>query len=181
VKVRKQETIGYAMVGLAVVLVLLGTVGFTVEGELTNITTPTVPERTFFADDPLPEQSFAVFVSATLTLTWDRDDIYVVIADEDEKNTCESQPTGIFNEGGSNSCGPFDTDLVASGSNGQDGLVWEVQEGTYFAGIGTLNQGGLPEGTMVDLAYSVDLQAGFATYFIFALIGVGGLAYSRVE
>jgi len=178
---RKQEIIGYSMVGVAVLLVLVGTVGFTVEGEITDITTPTFPERTFFADDPLPEQSLAVFVSATLTLKWDRDDVYVVIADEDEKNTCESQPPGLFNQGGSNSCGPFDTDVVASGNNGQDGLVWEVEKGTYFAGIGTLNQDGLPEGTTVDLTYSLDLKAGFATYFVFALIGIGGLAYSRVE
>jgi hypothetical protein len=53
---RKQEIIGYSMVGVAVLLVLVGTVGFTVEGEITDITTPTYPERTFFADDPLPEQ-----------------------------------------------------------------------------------------------------------------------------
>jgi hypothetical protein len=71
--------------------------------------------------------------------------------------------------------------LVASGSDGENGLRWEVQEGTYFAGIGTLNRDGLPDGTQVDLAYSVDLSAGFALYFVFALIGVAGLAYTRVE
>ena len=178
---RKQEKIGYGLVAVSLVLVLLGTAGYTAEGELNDITAPTFPERTFFADEPLPEQTLAVFVTATLTLTWDRDDIYVVIADEDEKNTCESQPPGLFNEGPSTSCGPFDTDLAASGNNGEEGLVWEVQPGTYYAGLGTLNQGGLPEGTQVDLAYSVHLKAGFATYFVFALVGIGGLAYPRVE
>jgi hypothetical protein len=178
---RKQEKIGYGLVVLAVLLMLAGTVGITVEGSITDITTPNVPERTFFAEEPLPEQSLAVFVSATLTLTWDREDIYVVIADEDEKNTCESQPPVLFNQGSSTTCGPFDTDLVASGSDGTNGLRWEVQEGTYFAGIGTLDQDGLPDGTQVDLAYAVDLSAGFALYFVFALIGVAGLAYTRVE
>lgn len=178
---KKQEKIGYGLVVAAVLLMLAGTVGISVEGTVDNITTPNLPERTFFADDALPEQSLPLFVSATLTLTWDRDDIYVVIADEDEKNTCESEPPGLFNQGASTTCGPFDTDLVASGNNGKEGLTWEVAEGTYFAGIGTLEQEGLPEGTQVDLAYSVDLTAGFALYFVFALIGVAGLAYTRVE
>jgi hypothetical protein len=178
---KKQEKVGYGLVVLAVLLMLAGTAGITVEGSITDINTPNVPERTFFAEEALPEQSLAVFVSATLTLTWDREDIYVVIADEDEKNTCESQPPGLFNQGSSTTCGPFDTDLVASGSDGTNGLRWEVQEGTYFAGIGTLDQDGLPDGTQVDLAYAVDLSAGFALYFVFALIGVAGLAYTRVE
>jgi len=178
---RKQEKGGYGLVVVAVLLMLAGAVGITLEGSITDITTPNVPERTFFAEEPLPEQSLAVFVSATLTLTWDREDIYVVIADEDEKNTCESQPPGLFNQGSSTTCGPFDTDLVASGSDGTNGLRWEVQEGTYFAGIGTLDQDGLPDGTQVDLAYAVDLSAGFALYFVFALIGVADLAYTRVE
>ena len=178
---RKQEKVGYGLVVVAVLLMLAGAVGITLEGSITDITTPNLPERTFFADEALPEQSLAVFVSATLTLTWDREDIYVVIADEDEKNTCESQPPGLFNQGSSTTCGPFDTDLVASGSDGTNGLRWEVQEGTYFAGIGTLDQDGLPDGTQVDLAYAVDLSAGFALYFVFALIGVAGLAYTRVE
>ena len=179
---RKQEKVGYGLVVVAVLLMLAGAVGITLEGSITDITTSKLPaQRTFFADEALPEQSLAVFVSATLTLTWDREDIYVVIADEDEKNTCESQPPGLFNQGSSTTCGPFDTDLVASGSDGENGLRWEVQEGTYFAGIGTLNRDGLPDGTQVDLAYSVDLSAGFALYFVFALIGVAGLAYTRVE
>jgi hypothetical protein len=178
---RKQEKIGYGIVAFAVLLMLGGTVGISVEGAVDDITTPNYPERTFFADEALPEQSLAVFVSATLTLTWDRDDIYVVIADEDEKNTCESQPPGLFNQGTSTSCGPFDTDLVASGNDGNEGLTWKVEEGTYYVGIGTLEQEGLPEGTVVDLTYTVDLSAGFALYFVFALIGIAGLAYTRVE
>ena len=61
--------------------------------------------------------------------------------------------------------------------------VWsgEVDSGVHYAGIGTMTQGGLPDGTEVNLTYDVHLRAGFGAYFLFALIGVGGLAYTRVE
>lgn len=180
--VRKQDKIGYGLVVVSVLLMLAGTVGFTLEGEVNDVPTPTVPNRTFFADEPLPEHTLGIFVTATLTLTWDRGDIYVVIAGEDEKKACESVPPGLINEGSTSSCKPFDNDVIAGGNDGEVGLEWKVEDGVYFAGIGTTSTTqGLPEGTEVNLDYSVDLQAGFASYFIFALIGVGGLAYTRVE
>jgi hypothetical protein len=178
---RKQQTIGYTTLLVAVLLGLLGTVGFSVEGELTGLQTPTVPERTFFADEPLPEHTLPLFVTATLNLNWDREDIYVVIVDEDEKKTCESQPPGIFNEGTTTACTPYDADVVAGATDGKKGLVWEVSEGIHFAGIGTFAEDGLPDGTALNLTYQVRFQAGFVTYFIIAIIGVAGFAYSRVE
>ena len=177
---RKQEKIGYALVGLSLVLVALGSIGFTTTGEVNDLPTPNVPEKTFFGDEPIPENGLSTFITAELTLTWDRNDIYVVIVDEDEKKTCESQPPGLFNEGTTTACTPYDADVLAAGNNGEEGLSWEVQPGVHYAGIGTVGDA-LPEGTEVNMAYSVHLQAGFATYFLFALMGVGGFAYSRVE
>ena len=147
---RKQEKIGYGLVGVAVVFLLLGSIGFT------------------------------TFISATVTLKWDRDDIYVVVADEDEKKRCESEPPGIFNQGTTMACGPYDADVLAGGTDGEEGLIWDVESGVHYAGIGTV-ENDLPSGVDVNMSYSVHLQASFATYFLFALIGIGGLAYSRVE
>ena len=179
---RKQDKIGYGLVVVSVLLMLVGTVGFTLKGEVNDVPTPIVPNRTFFADEPLPEHTLGMLVTATLTLTWDRDDIYVVIAGEDEKKACESVPPGLLNEGSTSSCKPFDNDVIVGGNDGEVGLEWKVEDGVYFAGLGTTSTAeGLPEGTEVNLDYSVDLQAGFVTYFIFALIGIGGLAYTRVE
>jgi len=178
--VRKQEKIGYALVGLSLVLLALGSIGFTTTGEVNDLPTPNVPEKTFFGEEPIPENGLSTFITAELTLTWDRNDIYVVIVDEDEKKTCESQPPGLFNEGTTTACTPYDADVLAAGNNGEEGLSWEVQPGVHYAGIGTVGDA-LPEGTEVNMAYSVHLQAGFATYFLFALMGVGGFAYSRVE
>ena len=177
---RKQEKVGYGLVALSLVLVVLGSIGFTTTGEITDLPTPNVPEKTFFGDDPIPENGLSTFITAELTLTWDRNDIYVVIVDEDEKKTCQSQPPGLFNEGSTTACTPYDADVLAAGDNGEEGLVWEVESGVHFAGIGTV-QDTLPAGTQVNMSYAVHLQAGFVSYFLFALVGIGGLAYTRVE
>ena len=177
---RKQEKVGYGLVALSLVLVVLGSIGFTTTGEITDLPTPNVPEKTFFGDDPIPENGLSTFITAELTLTWDRNDIYVVIVDEDEKKSCESQPPGLFNEGSTTACTPYDADVLAAGNNGEEGLTWDVQPGVHYAGIGSV-EGELPAGTQVNMFYDVHLQAGFVTYFLFALVGIGGLAYSRVE
>ena len=177
---RKQEKVGYGLVALSLVLVVLGSIGFTTTGEITDLPTPNVPEKTFFGDDPIPENGLSTFIAAELTLTWDRNDIYVVIVDEDEKKSCESQPPGLFNEGSTTACTPYDADVLAAGNNGEEGLTWDVEPGVHYAGIGTV-QNTLPAGTQVNISYAVHLQAGFVTYFLFAWVGIGGLAYSRVE
>ena len=175
---RKQEKIGYGVLVVVLLLFIVGTVGYTIEGEVNDVPTPNAPQKTFFADEPLPEQTLRTLVSATLTLTWDRDDAYVVIADEDEKNTCTSLPTGLFPN--SEGCGPTDSDVVAGGMDGQEGLTWDVEAGVYFAGVGT-NTEGLPQGSEVNIFYEVHIKADFVTYFILALIAAAGFAYTRVE
>ena len=112
---RKQEKVGYGMVAVAVLLTLGGSIGFVMDGEVNDIPTPNAPERTFFGDEPLPENGLSTFISARLTLTWDRDDIYVVIVDEDEKKTCEAPPPGLLNQGSTTACTPYDADVRAAG------------------------------------------------------------------
>ena len=177
---RKQEKVGYGLVALSLVLVVVGSVGFTTTGEINDLPTPNAPGKTFFGDEPIPENGFSTFITAELTLTWDRNDIYVVIVDEDEKSRCESPPPGLFNEGTTTACTPYDADVLAAGNNGDEGLVWDVQPGVHYAGIGSVEDR-LPAGTQVNMVYAVHLQAGFVSYFLFALVGIGGLAYSRVE
>ena len=76
-------------------------------------------------------------------------------------------------------CGPYDTDVIIGSTDGATGLTWQVESGTYYVGIGTFET--VPNGVEVNMEYSVHLQAGFALYFVFTLIGIFGLAYSRVE
>ena len=70
--------------------------------------------------------------------------------------------------------------MVVAGTDGEEGLTWDVESGVYYAGIGTAEES-FPGGVEVDISYSVHLQAGFVSYFLFALLGAGGFAYSRVE
>ena len=177
---RKQEKVGYGLVALSLVLVVVGSVGFTTTGEINDLPTPNAPGKTFFGDEPIPENGFSTFITAELTLTWDRNDIYVVIVDEDEKSRCESPPPGLFNEGTTTACTPYDADVLEAGNNGDEGLVWDVQPGVHYAGIGSVEDR-LPAGTQVNMVYAVHLQAGFVSYFLFALVGIGGLALSLIH
>ena len=172
----KRPKIGYALVGLCVLLTVVGSVGLTFTGDVEGIPTPNVPDRTFYADEPLPENGLSTFISARLTLTWDRDDIYAVIVHEDEKKRCESVPTGLLNTGSTTACGVYDADVLVSGDDGETGITWDVESGTHFAGIGTVSEAP-PAGTEVNMAYEVNLRAGFASYFLFALIGIAGSVF----
>ena len=175
----RQERIGYSMMGAALLLILAGTVGFTVEGT-TSIDVVTTGGKTVFANEALPEHALGAIVTAELTLNWDREDIYVVIVEEDEKSRCESSGTlGGFESG--NSCTANDADVIAVSVDGTEGLQWTVAPGVHYAGLGTVP--GAPSFTNSEVMfdYDVHLHASFGLYFIFFLLGIAGFAYSRMK
>ena len=175
----RQERIGYSMMGAALLLVIAGTVGFTVDGT-TSIEVVTTGGKTVFSNEALPEHSLGAIVTADLTLNWDREDIYVVIVDEDEKSRCESSGTlGGFETG--SSCTANDSDVVAGSTNGEEGLEWTVAPGIYYAGLGTLPGEPSLSSSEVVLDYEVHLHASFGLYFLFFLLWIAGFAYSRMK
>ncbi|MDA7463690.1 hypothetical protein N9M83_03105 [Candidatus Poseidonia alphae] len=175
----RQERIGYSMMGAALILVLAGTVGFTVEGT-TSIDVVTTGGKTVFSNEALPEHSLGAIVTADLTLNWDRDDIYVVIVDEDEKLRCESSGVlGGFETG--SSCTANDADVIAVGMDGTEGLQWTVAPGIHYAGLGTLPGAPSFSSSEVMFDYEVHLHASFGLYFLFFLLGIAGFAYSRMK
>ena len=84
--------------------------------------------------------------------------------------------TGTLNTGSTTACGVYDADVLVSGDDGKTGITWDVESGTHFAGIGTVSEAP-PAGTEVNMAYEVNLRAGFASYFLFALIGIAGSVF----
>jgi hypothetical protein len=180
----QSKTIGYSMAGLAVFIMLIGTIGYTVEGEVEDIPTLNIDGFVFFSEDPLPGNPVGLFVSADTTITWDRDDIFVVIADESKKNQCDGiRSTGggwIQSESGSKTCQYGDTGYEATASDGNTGVEWHVTSGEYYAGIGT-QSGTLPAGAELDIQYEVKLSASFPTYLFSFLVGIGGIGLSRME
>jgi len=172
------------MAVFAVLVMVLGTVGYTVEGEVENIPTPNVEGFVFFSDEALPGNPVALFVSADTTITWDRDDIFVVIADESKKNQCDgiiaNQGAFLQSESGSQTCQYGDTGYEATATDGTNGVQWHVTSGTFYAGIGT-QSGELPAGAEVNIDYEVELSASFPSYLFGFLIGIGGLGLSRMS
>ena len=167
---------------ISLFLMYVGWSGIVLDGEVSDIPTPNTPDRTYFSDEPLPEQVLAPFFVADLTLTWDRDDIYVVIVEEDEKKRCEATPPGLSDLERGSSCSSRDADIIVIGSagEGQDGIEWRVDSGIYHVGMGSAFAE-FPEGTDLNVNYAVHLHASFIVYFLLSLITVGGLAYSRVD
>ena len=83
----KKQIVGSILVGLSVLLCIFGYMGWDTEGQVSDITTPTVRDYSFFSDEPLPSELSNMLFTSQLSLTWDNDDIYVVIVDESEKNS----------------------------------------------------------------------------------------------
>lgn len=175
----RQERIGYSMMGAALLLVLAGSVGFTVEGT-TSIDVVTTGGKTVFANEALPEHSLGAIVTADLTLNWDREDIYVVIVEEEEKLRCESAGTlGGFETG--SSCTANDADVIVVSTDGTEGLQWTVEPGIHYAGLGTVPGAPSFSSSEVMFDYDVHLYASFGLYFFFFLLGIAGFAYSRMK
>ena len=180
----QSKIIGYSMAGLAIFIMVIGTIGYTIEGEVEEIPTPNIDGFVFFSEEALPGNPVGLFVSADTTITWDRDDIFLVIADETKKDQCDGirASGGAFlqSESSSKTCQYGDTGYEATASDGNAGAEWHVIPGEYYAGIGT-QSGVLPQGAELNLHYEVKLSASFPTYLFSFLIGIGGFGLSRMK
>lgn len=172
------------MAVFALLIMVLGSIGYTVEGEVEDIPTPNIDGFVFFSDEALPGNPVGLLISADTTITWDRNDIFLVIADEAKKDQCDGIRAGqggfLQTESGSQTCQYGDTGYEATATDGTTGAQWHVTSGTFYAGIGT-QSGALPAGTEVNVDYQVKLTASFPTYLFSFLIGIGGLGFSRMS
>jgi hypothetical protein len=165
---------GLGLIIVSTLLMLGGTMGFTMEGTVDDVPTPNVQGLVFFADDPLAGNAAALVLNADTTITWDRDDIFLVIADGGKKKQCDDIANGGSLSGfdtTSKTCTYADEGYVAGGDNGEQGVDWRVESGEFYAGIGT-KEGVFPAGTDLSLAYTIDLTFSAAGY-MFLLIGEG--------
>ena len=79
---------GIGLMITAVLLSIVGTIGFTIEDSVESVPTPNVPNSVFFADDPVQSNPLAFLVSANAEITWDRSDVFLVVGDSDKKEQC---------------------------------------------------------------------------------------------
>jgi len=180
----RNRKIGIALSAIAVLIMIFGTIGYTAQGQVEGLPTPNVDGFVFFSDEAIPSNPVPLFVGAKTTITWDRNDVFLVIADEDKKAQCDSIRSngGALLESISNSqtCQFGDNGYESTGQDGSEGMEWDVVSGEYFAGIGT-KSGQLPEGTELNVDYEVQFTAGAATYLFAFLMGIGGIGLSRMK
>ena len=175
----KEQKIGFGLIAISVVLMIIGSIGYTVEGDVNDVPTPNVPDFVFFSDEALPSNPAGLFFNADAHITWDREDIFVVISDVSTKKECDSTPAGLGGFGSTN-CNSANIDSVAGSANDNnvDGIKWNVESGEYYVGIGSKDSA-LIQGVDINVHYKVDIGFSFVSYLVCTLIAVTGLAYAR--
>lgn len=166
---------GAVLIAVGILLLLAGMIGYTLTGEVEDVPTPNAPNQAFFADDPLPENILSPLFAAELTITWDRDDVWMGLVDADEKKRCEDVPSSFFTPG--LGCDGTSTKFVAgdSGATASEGFSWNMESGTYFAALGA-KDGALPAGTEVIVSYEVHIGHSLLSILVsFAGMFAGGV------
>ena len=113
-------------------------------------------------------------------MTWDRSDIYLVIADEDKKKQCDNIAPIELISPGSTTCKAEDNGYEKVGLDNSTGLEWTVENGDYFVGIGTLGDS-IPEDLELNVEYTVELNLSVAGYFLILLLGACGITLIKYD
>ena len=178
-KIRRRSfrKVGYSIAGIATLLLIVGTLGITLEpaSREAPMSPPSFTQGTvFFGPEPLRANPIPLLLSAEATVNWDRDDIFLVIADEDKKNECDSilPIERILSD--SETCKAGDSEFEVVGDNGTTGLTWAPKDGEYYVGIGTLGENNpAGEGFELDVTIKLNLSAsGYVLTLLFGAIGV---------
>ena len=133
-----------------------------------------------FGPEPLRGNPASLLLSAEGTVTWDRSDLFLVIADEEKKAECDSIPPieRVFST--SQTCKAEDTGYEAISHNGSAGLRWTAQDGAYYVGIGTLGESN-PEGDAFTLSVSIELGLSATGYVATLLLGGLGVWLIKLD
>ena len=174
----RNAKIGTGLIALSVIVCLLGTIGFTTEESVEGVPTPNVPNSVFFADEPIQSNPLALFVTANAEVTWDRNDVFLVVADADKKAQCEGL-TLIEQMGNNELCTSGDNEFEAVGDDNHTGVSWNVKSGEYFVGIGTMTE---TSGDFeLNIDYTVDISLSATGYFVGFIFIVIGYSLTRYE
>ena len=174
---RSFRKIGYAITATATLLLIVGTIGITLEpvSREAPMSPPSFTQGTvFFGPEPLRGNPIPLLLSAEATVNWDRDDIFLVIADEDKKNECDSIPPIERILSDSETCKAGDSEFEVVGENGTAGLTWAPEGGEYYVGIGTLGENN-PAGEGFNLEATIELNLSASGYVLTLLFGALGV------
>jgi len=158
---------------------IVGTIGFTIDDSVESIPTPNVPNSVFFANEPVQSNPLALLVSANAGITWDRSDVFLVVADEDKKEQCNGLNFIQRSNQNTQSCTQNDYDFIAIGVDNLSGFSWPVESGEYYVGIGSLYE--ISEDFELNVDYEVKLTLSTTGYFVMLLMFFSGFVLNRYQ
>ena len=170
---------GVGLIATAVLVMLLGTIGFTIEDSVDSVPTPNVPNSVFFADEPIQSNPLALIIAANVEITWDRNDVFIVVADTEKKDQCEGLTYIETLNQNSELCTSRDNDYEAIGDDNQAGLDYEVKSGAFYIGVGTYTE--TPDDFALDIDYEVKLTLSPAGYFLMVLTFFVGFVLNKYQ
>ena len=171
--------LGVGLMVSALLLVILGTFGFTIDDSVDSIPTPNVPNSVFFADEPMQSNPLALLVSANADITWDRNDVFLVIGDADKKSQCDGLTFIEMVNQNSEVCTSRDNEFAAIGDDNQSGLSWQAKSGEYYVGIGTFSE--VVEDFELNVDYEIKMTLSSAGYFAMLLIFMSGFVLNKYK
>ena len=172
-----RQRICYVITASACIILIVGTMGISPDRAPRNIpeTPPTITNGTvFFAPVAVPKAPFTSLISTEMNLTWDRADVFVVVASEDKKEQCDALSPLERIQSESEICKAGDVGYVAIGLNNSTGLEWTIGEGTYYFGIGTLGDS-LENRSGLNIDFAIEIKLSLAGNLFFVSIGALGL------
>ena len=168
---------GYLVTALICMVLIAGSIGVSPDRPSRNVpqTPPPLTNGTvFFAPIAVPDAPLSPLFSTGMSLTWDRSDIFVVVADGDKKEECDSIPFLEKFQSTSEICKAGDEGYEVVGLDNSSGLEWEIGDGTYYFGIGTLGEE-LENRSGLNMSISIEMRLSMAGYLFLLPLGAYGL------
>jgi len=168
---------GYLITALICMILIAGSIGVSPDRPSRNIpqTPPPLTNGTvFFAPLAVPDLPLSPLLSTKMSLTWDRSDIFLVVADGDKREECNRLSLLEKVQSTSAICKAGDQGYEVVGLDNSTGLEWVIGDGNYYFGIGTLGEG-LENRSGLNMDISIEMRLSLAGYLILLPLGAYGL------
>ena len=162
-------------------ILIAGSIGVSPDRPSRNIpqTPPPLTNGTvFFSPLAVPDLPLSPLLSTKMSLTWDRSDIFLVVADGDKREECNGLSLLEKVQSTSAICKAGDQGYEIVGLDNSTGLEWVIGDGNYYFGIGTLGEG-LENRSGLNMDISIEMRLSLAGYLIILPLGAYGLMTIR--
>ncbi len=170
---------GAGLIVVAILITAIGSIGITTKDSAEDIPTPNVQGSVYFSDEPARSNPLDLFISANAEITWDREEVFLVVADEDKKQQCNGLSfIERMNQNGE-TCTSRDNEFEAVGDDNESGFIWSVESGEYYFGIGSFQD--LSSDFELNVDYEVKMTLSPAGYFATFLMLISGVVLNKYQ